>query len=120
MGARLPPAGRGSQGSGVPVPRPAQGGTAQRVRPQAATPETQRKPTGPAEYRLADDTYAMLARTLAENHFAAAAAPLRENLLAFFADPAKPVATRRHKRKWRDTMRALGELRQPSAAASGP
>jgi hypothetical protein len=68
------------------------------------------KPTEPAEYRLADEAYSKLARALAEKHFATASSPLRQNLAAFFADPARPIATRRHKRKWRATLRALAEL----------
>lgn len=70
------------------------------------------RPTEPAEYRLADDTYSKLVRTLAEKHFAAATVPLQKNVLSFFADPFRPIATRRNKRKWRDTLRALDEMRQ--------
>ena len=76
------------------------------------------KPTQPAEYRLADDTYSKLARTLEEKHFAAATAALESNVLSFFADPARPIATRRDKRKWRETMRAVEEIQK--AAGAGP
>jgi hypothetical protein len=67
-------------------------------------------PTQPVEYRLADDAYSKLARTLAEKHFAATTPPLKKDILSFFADPARPIATRRNKRAWRDTLRALEEL----------
>lgn len=74
------------------------------------------KPTQPAEYRLADDTYSKLARTLADKHFAAAPVPLENDVLSFFADPAIPIATRRDKRKWRDTMRAIEGLRKAAGS----
>jgi hypothetical protein len=67
------------------------------------------KPTAPADYRLADEAYSKLARTLVEKG-AAPPAPLRDDLLAFFADPAKPIATRRNRRVWNDTMEAVGQL----------
>ena len=70
------------------------------------------EPTRSAEYRLADDTYSKLARTLAEKRFAAATIPLENDVLSFFADQARPVATRRNKRTWRDTVRAIEEMKQ--------
>jgi hypothetical protein len=74
------------------------------------------KPTRPGEYRLADDTYSKLARTLAEGHFATATAPLEQNVLDFFANPDGPIATRRNKRAWRDTLRAIEQMKQAAAA----
>ena len=74
------------------------------------------KPTQPGEYRLADDTYSKLARTLAEEHFAAATAPLENDILSFFANPDGPIATKRNKRAWRDTMRAIEEMKQAASA----
>ncbi len=74
------------------------------------------KPAGPGEYRLADDTYSELARTLAKKGFAAAPPPLRENLLAFFKDPGRPIATERKKRQWRDTLRAIDALKAAGGA----
>jgi hypothetical protein len=70
------------------------------------------RPIGPGEYRLADETYSELARTLAGNRFASATPGIAKNVLAFFGDPAAPVSTRRHKKQWRDTERALTELKQ--------
>ncbi len=74
------------------------------------------KPTQPGEYRLADDTYSKLARTLAEKHFGAATAALENDVLSFFAKPDGPIATRRNKRAWRDTMRAIEEMKQAGSA----
>ncbi len=74
------------------------------------------KPTQPGKYRLADDTYSKLARTLADSHFATATAPLESDILSFFANPDGPIATRRNKRAWRDTLRAIGEMKQATGA----
>jgi len=74
------------------------------------------KPTRPGEYRLADDTYSKLARTLADGHFAAATAPLENDILSFFANPEGPIATRRNRRAWRDTVRAIDEMKQTDGA----
>ncbi len=74
------------------------------------------KPTRPGEYRLADDTYSKLARTLAEKHFAGATAPLESDILSFFANPEGPIATRRNKGEWRDTVRAVDEMKQAASA----
>ena len=74
------------------------------------------KPTQPGEYRLADDAYSKLARTLAEKHFAAATAPLESDVLSFFANPDAAIATRRNKRAWRDTLHAIEEMKQAASA----
>ena len=74
------------------------------------------KPTGPGEYRLADDAYSKLARTLAERHFAAATVPLQNDILSFFAKLDGPIATRRNRRAWRETVRAIDELKQATGA----
>ena len=75
------------------------------------------KPTQPGEYRLADDAYSKLARTLAEGHFAAATVALEKDVLSFFANPEGPIATRRNKRAWRDTVRAIEEMKRDDRRA---
>jgi len=75
------------------------------------------RPTGPGEYWLADDTYAKLARTLAGNRFASATPEIAKNVLAFFGNPNAPISTRRHKKEWRETERALSELKALEHAA---
>jgi hypothetical protein len=64
------------------------------------------KPTSVGEYRLADETYAKLARKLAE----AGRNPgekLRADVLAFFAQPEKSLYGRKHKREWKKTLAAV-------------
>jgi Zinc dependent phospholipase C len=67
--------------------------------------------TRPCEYRLADDTYAKLARRLAEMNTAAIDAALLQNVLHFYSDLELPYATKRSPKDWSQTMSALGNLR---------
>ncbi len=73
--------------------------------------------TREGNYRLADDVYAKLARTLAEKHFAMANAAVQKDVLAYFA-AQRPNAAERHKDRWRSTERALAELRSWTAVPS--
>ena len=77
------------------------------------------KPTRAGEYRLADETYAKLLDKLASNHFQNVAPDLRQNILAFYADPSAPIATKEKSDEWRKTLRKLEELRAvPNVSAS--
>ena len=67
--------------------------------------------TRPAEYRLADATYAKLLEKLEKDHFRGVTPELRANILAFYADPTTPVATKFNKEQWKTTMRDLEELK---------
>jgi hypothetical protein len=69
------------------------------------------QPTRPCEYRLADDTYAKLARHLAEMDAAAIDAALLQNVLDFYRDLELPYATKRSPKDWSQTVSALGNLR---------
>jgi hypothetical protein len=75
--------------------------------------------TAPGEYALADDTYAKLARELAEKP-PAAGSGIVNDVFAFFKDPKAPIATRRHRKEWQRTLRALAQLHQAAAPALGP
>jgi hypothetical protein len=67
--------------------------------------------TRPGEYALADNAYAGLARDLAAMDPAAVNADLRRNVLEFYKDLGTPVATQKHAREWRDTVKAIEKLR---------
>ncbi len=69
------------------------------------------QPTRPCEYRLADDTYAKLARRLAGMDAAAIDAALLENVLDFYRDLELPYATKKSPKDWSQTVAALGNLR---------
>jgi hypothetical protein len=79
--------------------------------------------TRPAEYTLADDTYAKLLTQLAEKKFTQAKPDLRENLLGFYADPSVPVKTKNDESQWQKVQEALNQLRTAPpavASAAGP
>lgn len=69
------------------------------------------RPTAPGEYRMADEAYAKLVRTLSEKQFRHATPEIRENVLAFFRNPDLQFATRAKKKVWQDTLRAISELK---------
>ncbi|HXG65949.1 MAG TPA: zinc dependent phospholipase C family protein [Blastocatellia bacterium] len=79
------------------------------------------RPTRAGEYRLADEAYAELLEKLARRNFENVGAELRENILTFYGDLSAPIATKKDKGDWRDTLRALERLKatpaQPVPAA---
>jgi hypothetical protein len=78
------------------------------------------RPVRASEYKLADETYAKLLEKLAKRHFENASPELRRNILAFYSDLSAPNATKRDKDEWRETLRALDQLKamqsQPASA----
>jgi hypothetical protein len=80
--------------------------------------------TAPAEYSLADTTYAHLLDDLKKHNFSNLTPQLRDNILAFYSNPNAPLHTKRDKKAWERTERDLQELKnwQPqnaTAAATG-
>jgi zinc dependent phospholipase C len=69
------------------------------------------KPTRAGEYKLADETYAKLLEKLADKNFGMASAELRRNILTFYGDLGAPLATKKDKDDWQDTLRALDKLK---------
>lgn len=69
------------------------------------------KPTKPGEYTLADDTYSKLARKLADLDPATVDPQIRRDVLAFFADPNAPIATKKDADDWKKTVTALDKLK---------
>jgi hypothetical protein len=66
--------------------------------------------TKPGTYRLTDRTYAaLLARVTQQS--ARPPAGLRQNILAFYADPNAPIETKRHSRQWKRVQEELARLR---------
>ncbi len=76
------------------------------------------RPTQAGEYELADETYAKLIIKLAKKDFEAMQPDLQQNILTFYSDLNAPIATKRDKDDWRETLRALDKLKgtanQPS------
>ncbi|MGC2637617.1 MAG: zinc dependent phospholipase C family protein [Acidobacteriaceae bacterium] len=70
--------------------------------------------TRPGTYRLTDATYAkLLGRVTATS--AKPPLGLRQNILAFYADPNAPIVTKRHPKQWRKVQAELAELRSMPA-----
>ena len=69
------------------------------------------EPTRAGEYKLADETYGSLLRRLADNKFKDVTQELRQNIIAFYGDLKAPIATRKDKEDWRETLRALEQLK---------
>jgi Zinc dependent phospholipase C len=66
--------------------------------------------TQPGKYDLADKAYAELARKLQEQKFAGVTPALKQNIVAFFAGPARDAKEK--KEEWKKTERALVALKQ--------
>jgi Zinc dependent phospholipase C len=69
------------------------------------------RPTAPAEYSLADKTYARLLDDLSEDDFAKSTPELRSNILAFYSDLNAPFHTKKDHKSWEQTERELEQLK---------
>jgi Zinc dependent phospholipase C len=78
------------------------------------------KPTAPAEYSLADDTYAKLLSQLAYDKFQNTAAPLQKNILAFYADPTAPIETKKDPERWQKVQTNIDALRAFAPSPPAP
>jgi hypothetical protein len=67
--------------------------------------------TQPAEYSLADQTYAHLLNDLAKQKFVELTPQLRQNILAFYSHPNAPARTTKDEKQWQETERNLQELK---------
>jgi hypothetical protein len=79
------------------------------------------RPTQPAEYSLADSTYAQLLDKLTQHNFDQMTPELRANILAFYSDRNAPLATKRKPAAWQKTedelqrLKALPAVEKPAA-----
>lgn len=64
-----------------------------------------------AEYELTDDAYAKLVGTLAKRKFDLMTPALRDNIMSFYSDLSKPIATKRDKSRWQALLVTLNELK---------
>lgn len=74
------------------------------------------EPTRPAEYTLADDTYAKLVTQLAEKKFGQASPGLRNNILDFYSDRSADVNTKKDEGQWQKVLAALDQLKSAPPA----
>ncbi|MDR3750001.1 MAG: zinc dependent phospholipase C family protein [Terracidiphilus sp.] len=68
------------------------------------------KATKPAEYSLADQTYANLLASLSANKFDLTSVGLRNNILDFYADLTLPIATQKDPARWQVVLTDLNQL----------
>jgi Zinc dependent phospholipase C len=76
--------------------------------------------TNPGDYPLADATYADLLDRQAKDHFKNTTPALRATILAFYADPELPIATKQNPDKWAKVQTQVSELKayQPATPAT--
>ena len=79
-------------------------------------------PTKPGAYFMADRAYARLVDNLAKNRFQSVSPDLRADILAYYSDPAAPIATKKDAKVWNRLSAELAELKSagPSQAGSTP
>jgi hypothetical protein len=76
------------------------------------------RPTGAAEYPLADKTYAQLLDDLSQSNFSTLTPDLRSNILAFYSDLNAPFHTKKNRKSWARTQQELEELKEFQVAAA--
>jgi zinc dependent phospholipase C len=78
------------------------------------------EPTRAADYGLADETYAKLARTLAKKDPNAINPKLRANILEFYSKPGAKHSPKIKPKEWSDTLAAVEKLRAVSTDSRPP
>lgn len=74
------------------------------------------KQTSPGEYSLADETYASLLARLTSHNFDKTSAELRDNILAFYANPSLPIETQKDPDRWQKVQSDLALLNAATPA----
>lgn len=78
------------------------------------------KDTRAGEYVLTDKAYAYLLDKLAEHNFDNSTPELRENIVAFYSNPAAPIATKNDAAAWQKTQDELQRLKDLSEPQTSP
>jgi hypothetical protein len=76
--------------------------------------------TAPAEYSLADETYARLLDELSEGKFAQINPELQQNILIFYSNARPPIQTKRKKQSWTKTEEEVKALKAWAPVATVP
>ena len=69
------------------------------------------KPTEPAQYTLADDTYAKLLDQLAQEKFATVTPEMRAEIMEYYSNLDLPIKTKKDKKKWKKVLVELDQLK---------
>jgi len=80
------------------------------------------KETKPAQYDLADDTYAKILDQLANEKFSTVTPEIRAEIMEFYANPDLPIATKKKKEDWQKVLSELEALKawRPEQARPEP
>jgi hypothetical protein len=76
--------------------------------------------TLPGTYFMQDDCYAELLDGLAKTQFKGVSPELRANILAFYADPNAPIATKKNHKEWVRITGEIDALKSVAPAAPAP
>jgi hypothetical protein len=71
------------------------------------------------EYSLADETYANLLAELSARKFDQTSPKLRDDILAFYADPSLPIVTKTDPVRWQKVQVDVGQLQSMTSSSSG-
>ncbi len=74
------------------------------------------RPIRAGDYRLVDEAYSRWLDKLDHQRFAGVTGSIRANILAFYANPEAPIATKAHRGDWRKVQRELDELRETAGS----
>ena len=69
------------------------------------------QPTKPAQYTLADDTYAKILDQLAQAKFTTVTPEMRAEIMEYYADPNLPIKTKKNKKDWQKVLSELDQLK---------
>jgi Zinc dependent phospholipase C len=78
------------------------------------------KPARAGEYKLADQTYAHLLHDLSKRNFDQVTPELRANILGFYGNLNAPLATKKDKKAWLQTLVELQKLKLTAAQQVTP
>ena len=76
-------------------------------------------PTKPGDYFMADRAYARLVDNLAKNGFQSVSPGLRADILAYYRNPAAPIATKKDAKAWSRLSDELAELKSAGPSQAG-
>jgi hypothetical protein len=68
-------------------------------------------PVRPGSYRLTDQTFAQLLNRIVQTPTQPVPSTLKHDILAYYADPAAPISTRKHPKQWAQVQTNLTTLR---------
>jgi hypothetical protein len=72
----------------------------------------------PGAYRRTDDTYAELLHRITARPERAVRPGIKRDILAYYANPSTPIATKRHEKAWRQVLTELAKLKQMPVASA--